>query len=637
MYNIKVKKNVMSSPVEEIKSRLDIVSFIQGYVRLQKSGSNFKARCPFHAEKTPSFNVSVSREIWHCFGCGKGGDIFQFLMEIENIEFSEALRILAERAGVQLGTQDTKEKSERLRLLDLLDNAALFFERALEASEPPKQYLIKRGIQPQTMKLFRLGFAPHGWRNLIVFLKERGYTLTEMKKAGLVVQREVTKRYAGASQRTSFGESESGHYDRFRSRIIFPLIDTGNRVIGFGGRIFESGEAPTQSWFPSVGGRSALGGPTKGKSVSGGKYINTPATMFYDKSGFLYGFDKARHAIRLEEKAVIVEGYMDVLLSYQSGVKNVVAVSGTALTAQHLRLIKRFTDAVLFAFDMDEAGVKAARRAVELAVRENMQTALIELESGTDPADVACASPERWKEQVKNAVESIGFFLSRAIEKYSLKDAVSKRKIGAEVLPLVALLFSEIERAHWIGAIARRLSLSEEACWKELRYYAKLDMNEEQKRVQEFAGSEGVAGTSNRKVLLERRILGLLLLYPHLMSSIKTLPKKEHCTSEKAGKLFQFIGMQENLSENHADVVNLLDDDEKIFVHELIFEIEKTAEFIKDVAEELRICVKEWEMEHIRAQMADLQIKLRDAEEKQNSDDCIRILGEIYSLTARIR
>src|SRR3989344_770540 len=318
----------------------------------------------------------------------------------------------------------------------------------------------------------------------------------------------------------------------------------------------------------------------------------------------------ARHAIRLEEKAVIVEGYMDVLLSYQSGVKNVVAVSGTALTAQHLRLIKRFTDAVLFAFDMDEAGVKAARRAVELAVRENMQTALIELESGTDPADVACASPERWKEQVKNAVESIGFFLSRAIEKYSLKDAVSKRKIGAEVLPLVARLFSEIERAHWIGAIARRLSLSEEACWKELRYYAKLDMNEEQKRVQEFAGSEGVAGTSNRKVLLERRILGLLLLYPHLMSSIKTLPKKEHCTSEKAGK---------------------------IFVHELIFEIEKTAEFIKDVAEELRICVKEWEMEHIRAQMADLQIKLRDAEEKQNSDDCIRILGEIYSLTARIR
>ncbi|MEK7643373.1 MAG: DNA primase, partial [Patescibacteria group bacterium] len=365
------------TPAEQIKGRLDIVSFIQGYIKLEKAGINYKARCPFHGEKTPSFFVSPARDGWHCFGCGKGGDMFTFLMEMEGIEFPEALRILAERTGVELKAGGPGEdRSQKTKLLAVLEEATRFFESNLKHEEEVKRYLKERGLSDETISSFRIGFAPDGWRTLSEHIKRQGYTDEELEQAGLAVQ------------------GSKGAYDRFRSRIIFPLEDALGRVIGFGGRIF----------------------PPNAKAEEGAKYINTPQTALYDKSRFLYGFNKAKTAIRTARHTVVVEGYMDCILSHQAGVAQTVAVSGTALTSSHLSMMRRLADAVTFAFDVDKAGIDASRRAVNLAYEQEFHVRVADIEGGKDPADIVLQDSRAWIKMVDDSMESIQFFLKKATE-----------------------------------------------------------------------------------------------------------------------------------------------------------------------------------------------------------------------------
>ena len=287
----------MSSPVEQIKQRLSVVDVIQSYIKLDKAGANFKARCPFHSEKTASFFVSPARDIWHCFGCSRGGDIFAFVMEIEGVEFIEALKILAERAGIKLKMEDPRLRNERVRLLDLMKDAADFYRRELDKREEVLDYLHKRGLKTETIQSWHLGYAPQeseGWRNLYEYLLSKGYSDEEMEKTGMAIK---------ADQR------EKRYYDRFRGRIMFPIFDFSGRVVGFSGRL-----------YPEI------------EKEGVGKYINSPQTVLYDKSKILYGFDKAKTEIRKKDACVLVEGQMDVLMSHQAGVANSVAVSGTGLT-----------------------------------------------------------------------------------------------------------------------------------------------------------------------------------------------------------------------------------------------------------------------------------------------------------------
>jgi len=412
----------MSSTVEQIKSRLDIADVVQSYVKLQKAGANFKANCPFHNEKTPSFFVSPARQSWHCFGCSRGGDMFSFVMEVEGVDFLESLKILADKAGVEVEKIDKKQQNERLRLLQLMDESVRFYESELRKAADVVAYLKKRGMKGETAKSFNVGFAPAGWRNLYDYLKNKGYSDYETEKAGMAVKS---------------AKAQAGYYDRFRSRIMFPILNSSGQTVGFSGRIF--GEEGTDS---------------------GGKYINSPQTILYDKSKILYGFDKAKNEIRKKDACVIVEGQMDAVMSHQAGVVNAVAVSGTALTVEHLRLIKRLTEKIIMAFDKDEAGARASSKGIDMALAEGFEVKIAVSPSGKDPADAVLDSPESWVKAVGEAKNVIEFYLELFDE---------RKDIERKILPYIAVLQSEMEKAGWVKKISEKLKIKEEAVWDELK------------------------------------------------------------------------------------------------------------------------------------------------------------------------
>ena len=412
----------MSSTVEQIKSRLDITDVVQSYVKLQKAGANFKANCPFHNEKTPSFFISPARQSWHCFGCSRGGDMFSFVMEIEGVDFLESLKILADKAGVEIEKIDKNRQNERLRLLQLMDEAVKFYEMELRKNTDVVAYLKKRGMKGETAKSFNVGFAPAGWRNLYDYLKNKGYSDSETEKAGMAVK--STK-------------AQTGYYDRFRSRIMFPILNGSGQTVGFSGRIF--GEEGTDS---------------------GGKYINSPQTILYDKSKVLYGFDKAKNEIRKKDACVIMEGQMDAVMSHQAGVVNAVAVSGTALTVEHLRLIKRLTEKIIMAFDKDEAGARASSKGIDMALAEGFEVKIAVSPSGKDPADAVLDNPESWIKAVSEAKNVIEFYLELFDE---------RKDIERKILPYIAVLPSEMDKAGWVKKISEKLKIKEDAVWDELK------------------------------------------------------------------------------------------------------------------------------------------------------------------------
>ncbi|MFC1594935.1 DNA primase [Patescibacteria group bacterium] len=581
---------------EEIKSRLDVVSFIQGYLKLTRAGINFKARCPFHSEKTPSFFVSPSRETWKCFGCGKGGDIFNFVMEMENIDFPEALRLLAERTGVKLRPISGQVVSEKTRLFSLMEDVTDFFEKKLEENKPAMEYLKKRGLREETIKEFRLGFSPDSWTSTSNYLRNKGYTDKEIERVGLVVQ------------------GRQGFYDRFRSRIIFPFINTATRVIGFGGRIFEI--SPTE------------------KAQASGKYINSPQTILYDKSKFLYAFDKTRQEVRRENKVIAVEGQMDAIMAWQAGTLNVVAVSGTALTEDHIIIIKRFCDEVSFAFDMDSAGIAAAKKAVALASEGGITSTLIELEKGKDPADIVVESSEKWKECASHAQESIGFFLSRSLEKYPDKDAISKRRIGEEILPLIAKLTSEIELAHWIQELSVKLGLGEDVFWKEL---LRIRAGEGKKEnIVKREDSADIKKPSTRRVRLEERILGLLFLKPELIAEAPFLPKPKECFSPVVGKIFAHIASLGKEGIKMSDIMKKLDNELQKIASQILFETEIAEEAILDPKEELILSLNSWKGEYFRSKLLELEVRLKEMGEAGDEKERAKILEEIKDLSSKI-
>ncbi len=370
------------NPTEEIKQRLDIVDLISESVNLQKAGRNYKALCPFHTEKTPSFFVFPDRQSWHCFGaCATGGDIFAFAMKKENLDFPAALRLLAERAGIELrpkrGATEEKQK-ERLRQAN--EAATLFFQHALlntQAGADALDYLTMRGIDRETAEAFQLGYSPDSWDALREHLKGRGFSEGELLSAGLLV------------------EGERGPYDRFRHRLLFPIRDERGRAVGFGSRALP------------VGGVEEAETP---------KYLNTPQTPIFDKGAILYAFDKAKEHIRRADLAVIVEGYMDVIAAHQHGNGNVVANMGTALTERQLGLLRQFTENFVLALDADEAGRLASLKGIQVAAggsdwmsvlryRDELgaHVRIMKLPEGQDPDQIIRASPEEWRRLVMEA------------------------------------------------------------------------------------------------------------------------------------------------------------------------------------------------------------------------------------------
>ena len=421
----------MNNNVEEVKSRLNIVDVVGEYVRLTKAGANWKGLCPFHHEKSPSFMVNEEKQIFHCFGCAKGGDVLTFVQEMESLEFREALKMLAEKAGVELEEYKTQDTSSKKRILEALELSTKFYETQLwkgAGRDKILKYLQDRGLTEESIQKFRLGYAPIGWRNILKFLTERGYSTEEINKAGLLVE----KSNEGKSH-----NSETNYYDRFRDRIIFPIQDSFGNVVGFSARVAPGGDE------------------------SQAKYVNTPETIVYHKSKALYGISHAKSEIKNKNYTLLVEGNMDVIAASQAGIQNVVAVSGTALTADQITTLKRYSQNLAMFFDMDSAGQQAAQKSADLCFEKDMKVKIVTLSDGKDAADVAKKDPQLLLKAVKESVGAMEYFFNLALKKYDKNSASGKNNIAKEILSHVTHLENKIESSHWVKKISHELDVEE--------------------------------------------------------------------------------------------------------------------------------------------------------------------------------
>ncbi len=413
-------------PSEEIKSRLDIVDVIREYIQLQAAGVNFRAKCPFHREKTPSFVVSPEKQIYHCFGCGEGGDIFSFVMKMEGIEFVEALRLLAPKAGVALKKQNPEAASKRNKILDMLDLSRryyhkIFLEQAV--AQNAREYIKKRALSADTVEEWQIGYSPDSWDMVGNLLKTKGYKENEIFVAGLIVKSNKSNRF----------------YDRFRGRIMFPINDVNGNTVAFSARVSPEKEAVEKM----------------------GKYINSPQTPVYDKSKILFGLDKAKLEIKKEDLAIVVEGQMDAISAHQAGFKNVVASSGTALTTEQIQLLKRFSNNIALAFDMDVAGKMAAERGIREAMNFEMNIKIIEVPNGKDPDDCIRKNPNDWVLAVKNAKSMMEYYFAKTFARLDLSKLDDKRGAAKILLPIIAGLKNVVEKDHWLKELSNRIDVSE--------------------------------------------------------------------------------------------------------------------------------------------------------------------------------
>ena len=548
----------MNSEIEQIKSRLNIVDVVGEYIKLEKAGINYRALCPFHNEKTPSFFVSPSRQMWHCFGgCNEGGDIFKFVMKIEGIEFIDALKLLAKKAGVQLKTSSKKYeeiKTQREKLLDICKKATIFFSTQLNKSKTgleAKDYLMKRGLKEETIKEWKIGYAPSTWDSLCNYLIGLGYERKDIIDAGLASEK---------------------FFDRFRSRIIFPICDFNGQTIGFTGRVFNSEDEA--------------------------KYLNTPNTLLYDKSQALYGLDKAKVEIRKNDSCVLVEGNVDCIMSHQSGVKNCLAVSGTALTPAHLGIIKRFSNNLILSFDMDLAGNNATKKGIDMALKNGFNVKVISMNSEKDPADIILSSGEdEWKKIIKEAKPINQFYFDLSFKDRDVRSVEDKKKIVSELLPIFKKIDNTIEQTYWIQKLAEKLSIREDDIRQEMK---KVNLPKQEVEVQKEKTGK------SRKELLEEAILSMVLIEP---SMVETL-------TEEQKRLFTFLEKENNDSY-------------------IIMKSELLKEEDIDINEEWRKCVYEIEKIYKEEKRKKIMADIKEKEKEGSFEEVKKLLLEFNKLTKK--
>ncbi|HEM61697.1 MAG TPA: DNA primase [Chloroflexi bacterium] len=512
--------------VDEIKERIDVVEFISAYVPLQKAGRNYKGLCPFHADTSPSFIVFPDGQRWHCFGaCATGGDIFTFLMKRENLDFSEALKVLAQRAGVPLAprTEEQKEKDERRELLQEINSAAAQYFHHLLLHSPEAQaareYLESRQMRRETWSRFQLGYSLPEWEALSNHLRDRGYRQEDLFAAGLTVEREG-----------------GGYYDRFRGRLVFPIHDARGRVVGFGGRALDDS-------LP--------------------KYVNTPQTPLFDKSSILYGLHLARQAIREQGVAIIVEGYMDVLMAHQHGFQNVVASMGTALTESQVGALRRLTKSFVLAMDADPAGQQASMRGLEVVKREygiehrrspeaqetyrhvwlkkyvDANIKVITMPEGRDPDDVIRADPDHWARLVREALPLMDYYFQSAVADKDLDSAEGKATLVHQLVGLIGEMGDAIERAHYLQKLAQLVRIDERTLAAEMMRTQKRGkaVTLDQERESASVGQASLA--------LENYCLALLLTCPRTVHEAQQLSADDFLATENRSIFLAYKGCRE--------------------------------------------------------------------------------------------
>ncbi|RJQ33691.1 DNA primase [Candidatus Parcubacteria bacterium] len=569
----------MSDTVQQIKDRLSIQDVVSQYVKLDRAGSTLRARCPFHAEKTPSFFVSPDRGTYHCFGCNQGGDIFTFVQQIEGLDFKGALKVLAEKAGVPLVYERQEHKDERDRLFEMMEAATIFYISKL--SDDAKKYLKNRGVNDATINEFRVGYAGSEWSELSDFLKRKKYTDKEIVDAGLAKK------------------NERGNLtDKFRNRIMFPIADSAGRIVAFSGRIFGENASPEAP-----------------------KYLNSPETILFHKSRILYGFDRAKVAMRKVSCAVLVEGQMDLLMSHQAGWANAVAVSGTAFTEDHAKLIRRMTDNLVLALDADAAGIKAAGRAARAALASGLNVKVAQLPDGLDPADLILKDPEEWRTAIREAKDIITFLLD-VLEKHASMPDRFRRSVETVVLPFLSDVQSPIARAQYVRGIARRLEVPEHAIEEALHKVPTSPATPVQLK------PEGtLAKTSDRANPSSAQGFGRAQHAFGILLWQEALPKGQFDTAEYRAALSEAIG-----EEGMAKLESISQEEREI----MRFTVERLLGNNQNVARDAKELLRGLHEERLRKELAEATLGLAEAERGKNEEELADLNKKVKLLTGKI-
>lgn len=506
--------------VEQIKERLDIVDVIGSYLTLKKAGANLKANCPFHHEKTPSFMISPERQTFRCFGCNEGGDVFTFIEKIEGVDFYNALKILADKAGIVLKTDSVKygekefKSDKKTRVFAINDWTKKLYHKILiehPKAEKARDYVFKkRKLTKKIAEEFEIGYAPDSWDLLIKFLKGKGYTTEEMYLSGVVVRNE-----------------KGDYYDRFRGRIIFPINNIMGATVAFTSRILIDDKNQA-------------------------KYINSSESPLYIKGKTIYGLDKAKLAIKEEGLAVFVEGNMDVIACHQAGFKNVVATSGTAITEEQLKILSRYSSDIAFSFDTDSAGVNAMKKAVGLALKNDINSKIIALGGPyKDPDEAISADPKNWIRAVENSKPSLEHWIDLLIKEDPALEISTKKRIAKEILPVIKTIYSPIEKEYYIKYLSKKISVSEKSLLSALDKTAKVEekrREDEDEELQKLGIEEKLFGLLWSKfeniTLFKEELKNINVNYPELQSFIDLLKKsssfdKESLKVEEITKLNQ--------------------------------------------------------------------------------------------------
>jgi DNA primase len=490
--------------IDDLRRQADIVRVIQDYVSLKKKGANWMACCPFHQEKTPSFSVNPAKDIYYCFGCAKGGSVFSFVMEIERVSFPEAIKIVAEKANVPLPVMVEDQKFEARRkeadeVIELNSWALEWWETQLEQNNgearAARDYLENRQISDETRKAFRLGYAPDSWDALSIHLKQRGATVQQIERSGLVVKKDA-----------------GGFYDRFRGRLIFPVLDAQGRAVAFGGRTLQPGGEP--------------------------KYLNSPETAAYTKGRHLFGLYLTRDEIRKRKFAILVEGYLDLIIPYQFGVRNMVASLGTALTPEQAKLMGRFARKVVVNYDGDSAGVKAAKRSIETLLSEDFETKILVLPDNADPDDfIRTHGVEAYHERRGRALPHIQFVLDEAVRDRNLLRPADKAAAVEEALPFVRAVRNGIQKREYFDMAMDALRVEEPALRRELWQTVKMNTPAGHQDVRQKI----IRAAGAQPTIAEQRLLELLVHDAELRRTI--LPRMEAADYEElvTGSIFRAL------------------------------------------------------------------------------------------------
>lgn len=601
----------MATPVEEIKQRLDIVDYIGEILPLRQAGQSFKGKCPFHNERTPSFMVSREKGTWHCFGCGKGGDVFAFVQEHEGIEFAEALRMLAKRTGVVLQPRDPQAASEAGQIKDVLRWVTRYWQEVLRKSaeaEEARAYVQHRGLDDHTQDLFALGFAPSGWDATYVALRKKGFSDADILKSGLTI----------------FNETRRTYFDRFRGRVMFPIADAHGDVVGFTGRILKD----------QVG----------KNGVPLAKYINSPQTIVYNKSGVLYGFDKARAAIKKTGVAVIVEGNMDCITSHQFGVENVVAVSGTALTAEQVMMLKKVAKKLVFAFDQDAAGAQAILRGLDHALQSGLDLAILRLPFGKDPDELIRKDRAAWEKAIADARPVMEYFFATLTADKDLMNINDKKQLVRELLPILAKSGDPVEQSHYLDKLADLVHVPVD----ELRAHLPTGKTTVGAPVVATrpASVQKTPSELDRYGLLSERVVALLIAQPTLIEqAIDALPV-EALTTEDLRTLYKSLVVwytHDHLVDRHQVdrlvAEGLSEFSEKYALLGLLADKEFSTPVTPELAQELLAMIATLKRQSLSRKLRQLEADIRRLEQQGNTagHDLAALLQEVRTVTEQLR